>query len=171
RVKVAHFTTVVPRLTAEVVHLHDTHEDDDEMEALVKHLQKEFRRAVHMGKPVEFLNFMKLMGGVTNGELVDQIASTLSIKTEEKQELLEMTNVKARLKKVTELLAHEMKVLEIEKDVVHKTQEKFDKHMRDSVLRERLRTIQKELGEMEDEEEVVDEYFKKLKKTKFSKDT
>jgi ATP-dependent Lon protease len=108
---------------------------------------------------------------VTNGELVDQIASTLSIKTSEKQELLEMTNVKARLRKVTELLAHEMKVLEIEKDVVHKTQEKFDKHMRDSVLRERLRTIQKELGEMEDDEEIVDEYFKKLKKTKFTKDT
>lgn len=171
RVKVTQFTTVVPKLTAEVVNLSDVEEDDEEMEALVKHLQKEFRRAVHMGKPVEFLNFMKLMGGVTNGELVDQIASTLSIKTSEKQELLEITNVKERIKRVIELLAHEMKVLEIEKDVVHKTQEKFDKHMRDSVLRERLRTIQKELGEIEDDEEIVDEYVKKLKKTKFSKDT
>lgn len=170
RVKVTQFTTVVPKLTAEIIQLEDNNEKDEEMEALVKHLQKEFRRAVHMGKPVEFLNFMKLMGGVTDGELVDQIASTLSIKTTEKQELLEMTNVKQRLQKVIDLLAHEMKVLEIEKDVVHKTQEKFDKHMRDSVLRERLRTIQKELGEMEDDEEVVDEYFKKLKKTKFSKD-
>lgn len=171
RVKVTRFTTVVPKLTAEVIDLDDEEEKDEEMEALVKHLQKEFRRAVHMGKPVEFLNFMKLMGGVTDGELVDQIASTLSIKTTEKQELLEMTNVKQRLQKVIDLLAHEMKVLEIEKDVVHKTQEKFDKHMRDSVLRERLRTIQKELGETEDDEEIVDEYFKKLKKTKFTKDT
>lgn len=171
RVKVTQFTTVVPKLTAEVIHLKDEHEADEETEALVKHLQKEFRRAVHLGKPVEFLNFMKLMGGVTNGELVDQIASTLSIKTAEKQALLEITNVKTRLQKVIDLLAHEMKVLEIEKDVVNKTEEKFSKHMRDSVLRERLKTIQKELGELEDEEEVVDDYMKKLKKVKFSKDT
>lgn len=167
RVKIERFTSTGLRLTAIVSDLKDTEEKDEEMEALVKHLQKEFRKAVHLGKPVEFLNFMKLMGGVTNGELVDQIASTLSIKTTEKQELLELMSVKLRVKRVIEHLAHELKVLEIEKDVVTKTQEKFDKHMRDSVLRERLRTIQKELGEAEDEEEIVDDYFKKLKRTKF----
>lgn len=167
RVKVEKFVNTGLKLTAQVSKLADTDEKDEEMEALVKHLQKEFRKAVHLGKPVEFLNFMKLMGGVTNGELVDQIASTLSIKTHEKQELLELMSVKLRVKRVIEHLAHELKVLEIEKDVVNKTQEKFDKHMRDSVLRERLHTIKKELGEAEDEEEIVDEYFKKLKRTKF----
>jgi ATP-dependent Lon protease len=168
RVKINHFISTGLKLSAEVTELENSHEKDEEMEALVKHLQKEFRKAVHLGKPVEFLNFMKLMGGVTNGELVDQIASTLSIKTIEKQELLELTSVKLRVKRVIEHLAHELKVLEIEKDVVSKTQEKFDKHMRDSVLRERLRTIKKELGEgEEDDDEIVDEYFKKLRRTKF----
>ncbi len=173
RVKVDEFVSVTTRLMSATYHeLSDVESDDAEMQAMVQHLQKEFRKAVHMGKPVEFLNFMKLMGGVTNGELVDQIASTLSIKTQEKQLLLEEIDVKERLRAVTEHLAHELKVLEIEKDVVAKTQEKFDKHMRDNVLRERLRTIQRELGELEDEEEIVDEYFQKLKKTKFtSKDT
>lgn len=167
RVKIERFTATGLKLKAEVTHILDSDEKDEEMEALVKHLQKEFRQAVHMGKPVEFLNFMKLMGGVTNGELVDQIASTLAIKTHEKQEILEMINVKTRVKKVTDHLAHELKVLEIEKDVVNKTQEKFDKHMRDSVLRERLRVIKRELGDEDDEEEIVDEYQKKLKRTKF----
>ncbi len=171
RVRVTNFTAVVPKLAAEVITLPDQYDNDEEMEALVKHLQSEFRKAIHMGKPVEFLNFMKLMGGVTNGELVDQIASTLNIKSEEKQQILETISVKARIKLVINFLAHEMKVMEIEKDVVHKTQEKFDKHMRDSVLRERLRTIQKELGEGEDEEEVVDEYKAKLAKTKLSTET
>ncbi len=171
RVRVTGFTSIMPKLAAEVVPLPDQYDNDEEMEALVKHLQSEFRKAIHMGKPVEFLNFMKLMGGVTNGELVDQIASTLNIKSEEKQQILETVSVKARIKLVINFLAHEMKVMEIEKDVVHKTQEKFDKHMRDSVLRERLRTIQKELGEGEDEEEVVDEYKTKLAKTKLSPDT
>lgn len=173
RVKIIEFVSLTSRLiTATAEDLPEIEYSDTEMQAMVQHLQKEFRKAVHMGKPVEFLNFMKLMGGVTNGELVDQIASTLSIRTQEKQIILEETDVKERLRKVTDHLAHELKVLEIEKDVVAKTQEKFDKHMRDSVLRERLRTIQKELGELEDEEEVVDEYFQKLKRIKFfTKDT
>jgi len=168
RVKVIRFVKTQPNLLAQVIKLEDEVTKDDELHALATHLQKEFRKAVHMGKPVEFLNFMKLMSGVTEGELVDQIASTLSIKTREKQDILEMNNVKERIKKIISHLAREMKVLEIEKDVVHKTQAKFDKHMRESVLRERLRTIQKELGEFDDDEEVANEYALKIKKTKFS---
>ena len=133
------------------------------MKALTSHLQKIFRKAIHMGKPVEFLNFMKLMSGVTEGELADQIASTLNVKTEEKQAILETTEVKKRIKLIIKYLTREMKVLEIEKDVVHKTQEKFDKTMRENVLRERLRTIQKELGDLEDEEEVASTYEDQLK--------
>ncbi len=170
RVKILRYVRTQPSLLAQVLKLEDVTEKDDELRALATHLQKEFRKAVHMGKPVEFLNFMKLMSGVTEGELVDQIASTLTIKTKEKQGILETVNVKDRMKAVITFLTREMKVLEIEKDVVHKTQAKFDKHMRESVLRERLRTIQKELGEVDDEEEVVQEYEAKLKKTKFTPD-
>jgi ATP-dependent Lon protease len=166
RVRIDRFITTKTQFTVEATKLTEVLASDDELKALVGHLQKEFRKAVHMGKPVEFLNFMKLMGGVTDGELVDQIASTLNIPTTEKQVLLETLSVKNRMKLVIDHLAHEMNVLEIEKDVVHKTQEKFDKNMRENILRERLRTIQKELGELEDEEEVVDDFTKKLKKTK-----
>ena len=170
RAKILKYTATTPKLTAEVIELTEEEADDDEMKAMVAHLQKEFRKAVHMGKPVEFLNFMKLMGGVTNGELVDQIASTLNIPTQDKQDILETIDVKDRMKQVIDHLAHEMKVLEIEKDVVHKTQAKFDKSMRESVLRERLKTIQKELGDVEDDEEVVGRYDQKLEKAKMSKE-
>lgn len=170
RAKIVEFVSITPKLVAKVQPLSESSEQDDETKAMVTHLQKEFRKAVHMGKPVEFLNFMKLMGGVTDGELVDQIASTLSIDTEEKQAVLETIDVKERMKLVIEKLAHEMKVLEIEKDVVHKTQAKFDKHMRESVLRERLKTIQKELGDIDDDEEAVNRYEDNLTKTKFPKD-
>lgn len=168
RVRILSFSAIEPKMIAKAVRLEDQDVKDQEMDAMVTHLQKEFRKAVHMGKPVEFLNFMKLMGGVTNGELVDQVASTLSIKTKEKQIILQSINVKNRIKLVIEHLAHEMKVLEIEKDVVSKTQEKFDKHMRESILRERLRTIQKELGDIDDDEAVVSDYEQKLKKAPIS---
>lgn len=164
RVRILQYVSTNPKLMAEVQKLEDIYDQTDELKALASHLQKEFRKAVHMGKPVEFLNFMKLMGGVTDGELADQIASTLAIDTKDKQAILETLDVKTRLGSVVKHLAHEMKVLEIEKDVVHKTQAKFDKHMRENILRERLRTIQKELGDIEDDEEVVGEYETKLKK-------
>lgn len=171
RVKILKFITLEPKITVEVEILHDITYSDEETKALVSHLQKEFRKAIHMGKPVEFLNFMKLMGGVQDGELVDQIASTLNIGTEEKQEILETLDVRDRLELVIDHLSHEMKIMEIEKDVVHKTQEKFDKHMRENILRERLRTIQKELGDIDDDEEAANDYEKKLKKLKIDPET
>lgn len=166
RVKIKQFTRKSPFLEAVAIRLHDHEISDDETKALANHLQKTFRQTVQMGKPVEFLNFMKLLGGVRAGELADQIASTLNISTQIKQSILEILDVKERLKTVAHHLSREIKVLEIEKDVVFKTQEKFDKHMRESVLRERLRTIQKELGEIDDEDELADSYFTKLKKLK-----
>ncbi|MEN8253240.1 MAG: endopeptidase La, partial [Patescibacteria group bacterium] len=168
RVKVKSLSTSNKGMLAQVNELKDIYSNKQEIKALASHLQKEFRKAVHMGKPVEFLNFMKLMSGVTHGELVDQIASALNISTIEKQDVLKTLEVGERLKKVINFLAKEMKILEIEKDVAHKTQKKFDKSMRESVLRERLVTIQKELGEIEDEEEVNSSYESKLKKAKFS---
>ncbi|HEX7017928.1 MAG TPA: endopeptidase La [Patescibacteria group bacterium] len=173
RIRINRYIRTEPSLLAQVTKLEDTLIHDEELGVMVKHLQKEFRKLVQMGKPVEFLNFMKLMSGGTESELADQIASSLTIKTKEKQELLETLEVKVRLQKVTQHLSHELKVLEIEKDVAHKTQAKFDKSMRESVLRERLKTIQKELGELEDEEEVMGEYegkFKKLTAPKEVKD-
>jgi len=171
RVKIQHFTQSSPYLEAQVIRINDIENSDDETKALANNLQKSFRKTVQMGKQVEFLNFMKLLGGVKAGELADQIASTLSIDTTIKQSILETIDVKERLKIVTHHLTREIKVLEIEKDVVFKTQEQFDKHMRETILRERLRTIQKELGEIDDEDEAADAYLAKLKKLKVDAET
>jgi ATP-dependent Lon protease len=171
RIKVERFTKTQPYLEAQVIRLQSVDSADDETMALANHLQKAFRKTVQMGKPVEFLNFMKLLGGVKAGELADQVASTLNLSTEVKQAILESTNVKERLQLVIKHLSREVKVLEIEKDVVHKTQEQFDKHMRESILRERMHTIQKELGDIDDDEEIVGNYSEKLKKLKLDTET
>ena len=170
RIRVQQFTKEAPYLEAQVTRISDLEYTDNETKALANHLQKSFRKTIQMGKPVEFLNFMKLLGGVKAGELADQIASTLNLSTEVKQSILETIDVKRRLQIVSDHLSREIKILEIEKDVVHKTQKKFDKHMRENILRERLRTIQKELGEIDDEDEITDSYFIKLKKLKVDAD-
>lgn len=140
-------------------------EDNPEVQALIKHITAEFKKAVNLGKAVDIMNFMKLMSGVGPSELADQIASTLDIKTSEKQQILETTQIKERLKLISEFISHEIKILEIERNIASKTQKKFDKNMRDTVLRERLKTIQKELGEEGDEDQEIALLRKKLKKS------
>jgi len=71
-----------------------------------------------------------------------------------RQELLEMTNVKERLQKISELLAKEIKILELERRIASKTQERFEKGAREAMLRERLRTIEEELGDKEENSEI-----------------
>lgn len=166
RVKVQNFVQNRPFMLASVEKIYDLFERDDELTALSNQLQKLFKKTVQMGKQIEFLNFIKLLSGVNEGEMADQIASTLSLSTKEKQQLLEIVVVKERIKKIIFHLSREVKVLEIEKDVSKKTQAKFDKHMRENILRERLHTIQKELGEIDDEEEIINDYALKLKKAK-----
>ena len=65
-------------------------------------------------------------------------------------------------------LSREVKILEIEQDVNLKTQETFNEHMRESVLRERLKTIQKELGELDGNSSDLAEYRQQLAKKKLS---
>lgn len=166
RVRVRNFIQDRPYIVADVEKIYDLFERDAELTALSNQLQKMFKQTVQMGKQIEFLNFIKLLSGVNEGEMADQVASTLSLSTKEKQEILETVEVKNRIKKIIFYLSKEINVLEIEKDVSKKTQAKFDKHMRESILRERMHTIQKELGELDDEEEIINEYELKLKKAK-----
>lgn len=156
-------------LQAVVSEIPEIDESTPEIEALIKHITAEFKRAVNLGKAVDIMNFMKLMSGVSSAELADQIAGTLEIKTSEKQQILETTEIKERLKLISEFIAHEIKILEIERNIASKTQKKFDKNMRDTVLRERLKTIQKELGEEEEDQE-IDVLRKKLKQVGMPKE-
>lgn len=158
-----------PVQMVEVVELIETFEQNAELEALGRHLTTQFHDAVNLGKSVEFMNFMRLMSGVSLGELADQIAATLNASIADRQTLLETLDLKARLYKINDLLAKELKVLEIEKSIASKTQEKFSKNMKESVLRERMATIKTELGEMDDDLHELDELHDDLHKLKLDK--
>lgn len=147
RTRIIKYEASDPFLLARVEELPEEFVVSDEATALVNHLTSEYRRAVNLGKSVDFLVFMNIMSGLSPSSLADQVASTLDIKSDEKQALLEEINVKIRLEKAVEYLNHEIKVLEIERKISTKTQERFDKNIREAVLRERLKTIEKELGE------------------------
>ena len=163
RIKIEAYDEDRPFLLGRVVEVPDDFRDTPEVKALCNHLTNEFRKAMNLGKFVDFLVFMNIMSENTPSQLADLVASVLDLKPAEKQLLLEETDVKKRLEKITELLAKEIKVLEIEKRIASKTQERFEKGAREVMLRERLKTIEKELGES-DEDSEVKELLEKLKK-------
>ena len=153
RIRLEEVVSTDPFLLVRVSEIPEIVDETEETKALSLHLVNEYRRAFNFGKSIDVKILMRLSTGVSSSELVDQIASSLEINTEEKQSLLEQSLVKERLVKVSEYLAREIKVLEIERTISSKTQEKFEKEMKEAVLRERKRTIEKELGEIDGSED------------------
>ena len=163
KVEIQAFETVDPFFVAKVREIIDITIDDDEIKALSNHLVSELRRAVKLGKTIDFLTFMNIMSGNTPLTISYQFASILDLKPRERQELLENTFVKDRLIQETQFLSHEVKILEIEQNIATKTQEKFDKNVKEQVLRERIKTIEKELGDDDDDKDTK-ELRDKIKK-------
>lgn len=168
RVKIVGYEEHDSYLMAKVVEIPDVANNTPEIQALCNHLTNEFRRAMNLGKSADFLVFMNIMSETSASELSDLIASVLDLKPTQRQELLEILDVKERLEKVTDFLAREIKVLEIERRIASKTQERFEKGAREAMLRERLKTIEKELGEEEGGE--IRELLLKVKDAKMPED-
>ncbi len=153
---------------AKIEEIEEGTEAEPEIKALTNHLIAEFKKALNFGKQADFLVFMNIMAEITPSELADQIASTLDIKGSDRQEILETVNIRKRLEKVSDFLSREVKVLELERKIASKTQEQFEKGAKEAILRERLKTIEKELGESEDNE--IMELEAKIKKAGMPKD-
>lgn len=163
RVKILSYESSEPYLLAKVEELPDVVDNTPEIKALCNHLTNEFRRAMNLGKPVDFLVFMNIMSETSPSELSDLTASVLDVAPSIRQEFLEMLDVKVRLEKITEHLARELKILELERRIASKTEERFTKGAREAMLRERLKTIEKELGDSEETGETK-ELLDKIKK-------
>ena len=169
RIAILEYVENSPYLTARVEEVEEVFVDSPEIKALTNHLIAEFKRAINLGKFVDFLVFMNVMSENTPSSLADLVSSVLELKPGEKQTLLEELDVKKRLEKAIEFLSREIKVLELERKIASKTQERFEKGAREIMLRERLKTIEKELGES-DEDSEIKELMDKLKKAGMPED-
>ena len=119
RAQIVSFSESTQYLQAVVHEIDDFEPETPELKALMNHLTTSFKKALSLGKQADFLVFMNIMSDVSASELADQIASTLDIKGSERQEILEILNVKKRLEKVSECLDKEVKVLSLLSLVFH----------------------------------------------------
>lgn len=104
------------------------------------------------------------------GKLADLVASSLRLKIEESQTLLELTDPVKRLTKVNDLLSREVKLSAIQAKIQSDVGDEISKSQRNYFLREQARAIHKELGEHDEKAEEVKDYKKKIKNAKLSKE-
>ena len=157
RVRIEKVLQTEPFFMATVIKDKEVVFEDDSLRALSKHVTEQIQKVFNLGKPIDVMILMKLLSGVSTEELANQVAMILDLKPTDRQILLEISSVNERLERVAERLSYEIKILDLEKSIASKTQARFDKGMREAVLRERKRTIEKELGELgveEDEKEI-----------------
>src|SRR4030065_570377 len=100
------------------------------------------------------------------GRLADLIASNIGLKTEQAQEILEMIDPVKRLKRVSEILTRETELLTVQQKIKAEARGEIDKTQREYYLREQLKAIQKELGDIDERAEEIKEFKKKIEDAK-----
>lgn len=170
RVRIEEIMTHEPFMIGRVSEIPEITERGPEVATKAKHLLELLKQAVSLGKPVDMITLRKVMADAETEldpiELSDHVAYILDLKTSEKQKILATASVKERLEKIIDYLTREIKVLELEQTISSKTQLKFEKSMKEAVLRERKRTIEEELGELTGEDSEINELREKIKKAK-----
>ena len=144
--------------------------DPQEVEALVRSVVSQFEQYVKLNKKVPPEVLVSVNQIEEPSKLADTVASHLSIKLEEKQELLEIESVGERLERVYALMECEISVLQVEKKIRSRVKRQMEKTQREYYLNEQLKAIQKELGEGEDGRDESAELEERIKKTKLSKE-
>jgi len=170
RIKIERWEGTDPCLKAQVRVFEEGTESTPELESLMSTMRELAQKIIdlspHIPSEASFL-----VRSIDNpGILADIVSSNLSIGVEEKQELLETFDTKERMTKVIALLNKEIQVLELSNKIQTEVKGEMDKAQREYFLREQLKAIQKELGEVDDRQEEFEELKKGIKKARMPKD-
>ncbi len=170
RARILRFTDNELFFQAEAELLAEEEADQRELDALMRTVVGQFEQYIKLNKkiPPEVLVSVNQIDEAS--KLVDTIASHLSLKIQDKQELLETDSITARLERVYGFMESEIGVLQVEKRIRNRVKRQMEKTQREYYLNEQMKAIQKELGEGEDGRDEVAELEEKIRKTRFSKE-
>jgi ATP-dependent Lon protease len=139
-------------------------ERDVEIHALIRGLKGVFENYLSLNKkiPQEFVTAVRSMDDASR--LADTIAGQLTLKIEDKQELLESVSLKERIERLLELMQSEIEIAEIEKKIRERVKKQMEKSQKEYYLSEQMRAIQKEMGEKDDFKNEIAELEEQLAK-------
>ncbi len=141
-----------------------------ESEALMRNVREQYERILALKGEMTGEIGTILENIHDPGKLADLVASNLRLKTEDAQTLLELNEPEVRLNKINELLSKEVELSAVQAKIQSDVRDEISKTQRDYFLREQVRAIHKELGETDEKNIELEEYSKKIKQAKMSKE-
>src|SRR3569832_1456654 len=159
-----------PFMTARVQALPDLPTTDVELDALVMNLKDVAKRVIKL-MPELPKEASALVDSVTEpGQLADLITSHLDVQVDEKQDVLETFDLKTRVRKVLQFLSRQHEVLKVREKINSQVQEEMGRNQREYVLRQQLKAIKEELGEIDDSGGDLDDFREKILTAKMPPD-
>ena len=170
RGSVEQFLEIDGHVRAEVQLIDEVDAPDRESEVFVRTLLSQFEQYVQLGKkvPAEVLSSLNSID--EPGRLVDTMAAHMALKIEQKQEILEIIELPARVEHVLALLDAEIDLLQVEKRIRGRVKKQMERSQREYYLNEQMKAIQKELGDGEEGHNEVEELKKRIDAAGLPKD-
>ena len=163
RIRITDFIQTEPFFKVAVEPVEEAQEKNIETEALMRNLVSQFEKTARLGKPIPQEVLLATINIDEPGRLADFIAFHLSLKTEEKQQVLEAIDPKQRLSRVSSFLKRELEILEIGSKIQSRVKEQMTKTQKEYFLKEQMRAIQKELGSVDEKTAELEELKEKIK--------
>ncbi len=143
-----------PFMRASVQRIHEPPARDAEIDALASALRESARRLAEVLPQPSREQSLVLDNVSDPGALADLVASNLPVGTAHKQAILEILDVRERLRRIGELVTRQSQVYRVKKEISTMVQEEMSRTQREFLLRQQMKTIRRELGEAEDDDEV-----------------
>ncbi len=160
-----------PFMTARVQALPDSPSTDVELDALVMNVKDVAKRVIKLMPELPKEASALVDSVVEPGQLSDVIISNLDVQVDEKQDVLETFDLKARLRKVLQFLSRQHEVLKVREKINSQVQEEMGRNQREYVLRQQLKAIKEELGEIDETGGDLDDFREKVLAAKMPPET
>jgi ATP-dependent Lon protease len=168
RAKVAYFNNEDDFLKAEVAEFINQQPDERETEVLTRSLLGQFEQYVKLNKKIPPEVIASLTSIDDAARMADTVAAHMTLKLEDKQFLLEMKDVTARIEKLMVFLESEIDIQHIEKRIRGRVKKQMEKSQREYYLNEQMKAVQKELGDIDESGNEVDELTDRIAKSGMS---
>jgi ATP-dependent Lon protease len=170
RAQILEFTESETIFSATAELLEPTSGDDKEVDILSRSVMHQFDQYVKLNKKVPPEILTSLASIDDPSRLADTIAAHMSVKIEEKQNLLAFVNINERLEYLLQLMESEIDLLHVEKRIRGRVKSQMEKSQREYYLNEQMKAIQKELGEMDDVPNEIEDLANKIESSGMHKD-
>jgi ATP-dependent Lon protease len=171
RIRILEIGGQEPFMTARVQALPDSPSTDVELDALVMNVKDVAKRVIKLMPELPKEASALVDSVVEPGQLSDVIISNLDVQVDEKQDVLETFDLKTRLRKVLQFLSRQHEVLKVREKINSQVQEEMGRNQREYVLRQQLKAIKEELGEIDETGGDLDDFREKVLAAKMPPET